>query len=238
MRISNFLLWQISYAEFWDADLLGRTSIRRCSIRRYRDYAQRVRRFGGLKLYLDARLKPRRGLHMLSPCLPPVDGSLWLGPTYPPEGRWLSPWFHFSSPCRLLVCWVRANFCRCLIPRAGRRCCVDRSSPSSRELAAAIRIGHRSAEHRHVASHRLVAVGIAVSGRDVRFPAPTGSSNASVRRCWSSSISAYCRRFFPATGWPDSGSAGNYPSRSTLAIALTVFVPKRGDIGPISRGSS
>jgi undecaprenyl diphosphate synthase len=49
MRISNFLLWQISYAELWvtercwpdfDAALLHEA---------LRDYARRVRRFGGLK---------------------------------------------------------------------------------------------------------------------------------------------------------------------------------------------
>ncbi len=49
MRISNFLLWQISYAEIWvterlwpefDEELL-RTAIR--------DFAARDRRFGGLK---------------------------------------------------------------------------------------------------------------------------------------------------------------------------------------------
>src|ERR1700722_1289766 len=49
MRVSNFLLWQISYAELWvtercwpefDAALLQEA---------LRDYAKRVRRFGGLK---------------------------------------------------------------------------------------------------------------------------------------------------------------------------------------------
>jgi len=48
MRVSNYLLWQISYAEIWvtqhcwpdfDPDLLQQA---------FRDYAQRVRRFGGL----------------------------------------------------------------------------------------------------------------------------------------------------------------------------------------------
>jgi undecaprenyl diphosphate synthase len=49
MRVSNFLLWQISYAELWvtdkcwpdfDADTLREA---------LRDYAGRERRFGGLK---------------------------------------------------------------------------------------------------------------------------------------------------------------------------------------------
>jgi undecaprenyl diphosphate synthase len=49
MRVSNFLLWQISYAELWvtekcwpdfDADILREA---------LHDYARRERRFGGLK---------------------------------------------------------------------------------------------------------------------------------------------------------------------------------------------
>ena len=49
MRVSNYLLWQISYAELWvtpkfwpefDAALLHDA---------FRDYARRERRFGGLK---------------------------------------------------------------------------------------------------------------------------------------------------------------------------------------------
>jgi undecaprenyl diphosphate synthase len=49
MRVSNFLLWQISYAELWvtekcwpdfDVDTLRQA---------LGDYAQRERRFGGLK---------------------------------------------------------------------------------------------------------------------------------------------------------------------------------------------
>lgn len=48
MRISNFLLWQISYCELWVTDVcwpeFGAEHLRQA----IRDYARRVRRFGGL----------------------------------------------------------------------------------------------------------------------------------------------------------------------------------------------
>jgi undecaprenyl diphosphate synthase len=49
MRVSNFLLWQISYAEIWVTDLFWPEfdeSVLHVAIR---DFASRVRRFGGLK---------------------------------------------------------------------------------------------------------------------------------------------------------------------------------------------
>jgi undecaprenyl diphosphate synthase len=49
MRVSNFLLWQISYAELWVTERLwpefDETDLRQA----IRDYASRERRFGGLK---------------------------------------------------------------------------------------------------------------------------------------------------------------------------------------------
>jgi phosphatidate cytidylyltransferase len=42
--------------------------------------------------------------------------------------------------------------------------------------------------------------------------------------------------FFLQLRWLDSGSRDEYPSRSTLALALTVFVPKCGDIGAFFTG--
>jgi undecaprenyl diphosphate synthase len=48
MRVSNFLLWQISYAEIWVTDLLW-PEFRESDLHQaIRDYAARDRRFGGL----------------------------------------------------------------------------------------------------------------------------------------------------------------------------------------------
>jgi undecaprenyl diphosphate synthase len=48
MRVSNFLLWQISYAEFWVTKVcwpeFGKAELHMA----LRDYARRIRRFGGL----------------------------------------------------------------------------------------------------------------------------------------------------------------------------------------------
>jgi undecaprenyl diphosphate synthase len=49
MRISNFLLWQISYAELWVTDRCWPDFDRDCLHAALRDYASRERRFGGLK---------------------------------------------------------------------------------------------------------------------------------------------------------------------------------------------
>jgi len=48
MRISNYLLWQISYAEFWVTPKCWPDFDRHLLYQAFRDYANRVRRFGGL----------------------------------------------------------------------------------------------------------------------------------------------------------------------------------------------
>ena len=54
MRISNFLLWQISYAELWVTDTCWPEFDEAHLHQAIRDYASRDRRFGGLK---DRRLR-------------------------------------------------------------------------------------------------------------------------------------------------------------------------------------
>jgi undecaprenyl diphosphate synthase len=49
LRVSNFLLWQISYAELWVTDTCWPEFDRDCLHAALRDYASRERRFGGLK---------------------------------------------------------------------------------------------------------------------------------------------------------------------------------------------
>jgi undecaprenyl diphosphate synthase len=49
MRISNFLLWQISYAELWVTEQCWPDFSRTCLHDALRDYTNRERRFGGLK---------------------------------------------------------------------------------------------------------------------------------------------------------------------------------------------
>jgi undecaprenyl diphosphate synthase len=49
LRVSNFLLWQISYAELWVTDKCWPEFDRACLHAALRDYANRERRFGGLK---------------------------------------------------------------------------------------------------------------------------------------------------------------------------------------------
>jgi undecaprenyl diphosphate synthase len=49
MRVSNFLLWQISYAELWVTQKCWPEFRRPDLIEALRDYASRNRRFGGLK---------------------------------------------------------------------------------------------------------------------------------------------------------------------------------------------
>jgi undecaprenyl diphosphate synthase len=49
LRVSNFLLWQISYAELWVTDKCWPDFDRNCLHTALRDYANRERRFGGLK---------------------------------------------------------------------------------------------------------------------------------------------------------------------------------------------
>jgi undecaprenyl diphosphate synthase len=49
MRVSNFLLWQISYAELWVTDSYWPEFRERDLHQAIRDFASRDRRFGGLK---------------------------------------------------------------------------------------------------------------------------------------------------------------------------------------------
>lgn len=49
MRVSNFLLWQIAYAEFWFTPLLWPDFNKQELLRAIWEYQQRDRRFGGLK---------------------------------------------------------------------------------------------------------------------------------------------------------------------------------------------
>ncbi|OIQ58900.1 ditrans,polycis-undecaprenyl-diphosphate synthase [Moorella thermoacetica] len=50
LRVSNFLLWQLAYTEFWVTDIYW-PDFRREDLRRaLLDYQQRERRFGGLKI--------------------------------------------------------------------------------------------------------------------------------------------------------------------------------------------
>ena len=48
MRVSNFLLWQISYAELWVTDTFWPDFREEHLLDALRDYAARERRFGGL----------------------------------------------------------------------------------------------------------------------------------------------------------------------------------------------
>ena len=48
MRLSNFLLWQISYSEFYVTDVCWPEFRRDALHAALRDYAARVRKFGGL----------------------------------------------------------------------------------------------------------------------------------------------------------------------------------------------
>jgi undecaprenyl diphosphate synthase len=48
MRISNFLLWQIAYAEIWVTDVLWPDFRRRHLLQAIADYQKRERRYGGI----------------------------------------------------------------------------------------------------------------------------------------------------------------------------------------------
>ena len=48
-RISNFLLWQLAYAEFYFTDVLWPDFDRKCFIEAIKYYNQRDRRYGGVK---------------------------------------------------------------------------------------------------------------------------------------------------------------------------------------------
>ena len=49
MRVSNFLLWQIAYAEIWVTDVLWPDFRRRHLLQAVADYQKRERRYGGIK---------------------------------------------------------------------------------------------------------------------------------------------------------------------------------------------
>ncbi|SEF45316.1 undecaprenyl diphosphate synthase [Caloramator fervidus] len=49
LRISNFLLWQIAYAELWFSDVLWPDFTSKHLIQAIKDYQMRDRRFGGIK---------------------------------------------------------------------------------------------------------------------------------------------------------------------------------------------
>jgi undecaprenyl diphosphate synthase len=50
MRVSNFLLWQISYAEFWMTDKCWPEFAKQDFISAIQDFSTRQRRFGGLEV--------------------------------------------------------------------------------------------------------------------------------------------------------------------------------------------
>jgi undecaprenyl diphosphate synthase len=55
LRISNFLLWQIAYAEIYVTETLWPDFRRMELLQAIVDYQQRSRRFGGLKLVSESR---------------------------------------------------------------------------------------------------------------------------------------------------------------------------------------
>jgi len=48
-RISNFLLWQLSYTEFWFTSVCWPDFREKHLMQAFRDFARRTRKFGGLK---------------------------------------------------------------------------------------------------------------------------------------------------------------------------------------------
>ena len=48
MRVSNFLLWQIAYAEIWVTDVLWPDFRRRHLLQAVADFQKRERRYGGI----------------------------------------------------------------------------------------------------------------------------------------------------------------------------------------------
>jgi len=55
MRVSNFLLWQISYSEFYITETLWPDFTEADLEKAIKDYAMRVRRFGRTKEQLENR---------------------------------------------------------------------------------------------------------------------------------------------------------------------------------------
>jgi undecaprenyl diphosphate synthase len=58
MRVSNFLLWQIAYAEIWVTDVLWPDFRRVHLLNAVIDFQQRDRRYGGIKAPARARVAP------------------------------------------------------------------------------------------------------------------------------------------------------------------------------------
>ena len=61
LRVSNFLLWQIAYAEIWVTDTLWPDFRRRELFRAIADYQKRNRRYGGIGQDGDGRSGPAQG---------------------------------------------------------------------------------------------------------------------------------------------------------------------------------
>jgi undecaprenyl diphosphate synthase len=55
MRISNFLLWQIAYAEIWVTDVLWPDFRRRHLLQAVADFQKRERRYGGITSGSESR---------------------------------------------------------------------------------------------------------------------------------------------------------------------------------------
>ena len=78
MRVSNFLLWQISYAEIWVTPRCWPDFDRATLHQALRDYAGRERRFGG----------PRRDASVAGPVHDDSCGrASSSGPSWPAAGR-------------------------------------------------------------------------------------------------------------------------------------------------------
>jgi len=72
MRVSNFLLWQIAYAELYVTDTLWPDFTRADLLRALLDYQKRDRRFGGLGGPSPAGLEPRYREALGIPAVPTV----------------------------------------------------------------------------------------------------------------------------------------------------------------------
>src|SRR6185437_983396 len=60
MRVSNFLLWQIAYAEIWVTPVLWPDFDERELVRALLEYQSRERRFGGLGAHEQEQARARR----------------------------------------------------------------------------------------------------------------------------------------------------------------------------------
>jgi undecaprenyl diphosphate synthase len=60
MRLSNFLLWQASYAEFWSTEVCWPDFRKEQLWEALENYQRRVRKFGALRRDLDPAQPPRR----------------------------------------------------------------------------------------------------------------------------------------------------------------------------------